>query len=80
MMIEITIANPGLRRNCENMVLPESGSLSALSYREALAIPRGISGFRKPAPIDDTRIPPCRRREPVGLEEGSQGQDGGQDR
>ena len=40
--------------------------VSEFQRRKAIAIPRGISGVRQLAPLDDPRIPPCRRREPVG--------------
>src|SRR6185437_9131089 len=65
MMIEITIASAGRRRNCANMLLREPDCYPCFGTGK-VTIRRGISGVQQPALPDGPQIPLCRRREPGG--------------
>src|SRR5262249_48121098 len=65
-IMEITIASAGRWRILVHMAASEARYLRR-SIRGAVAIPRGISFAQRLLRGDDLRIPPCRRREPVGF-------------
>src|SRR5262249_52836942 len=64
-MMEMTIASAGRWRILVNMVRELARCVRFRERRQAVAILRDTFGSQGPLPAYETRIPPCRHREPL---------------